>query len=1090
MRSSHPSTPENHQGTPNNNNNNNRQFTLDRLEQAMYLARLSKAVRQYCGLSSKPGPASDNGSCTTDGTATPVAGNGSPAYSPPQASSNSRGRGSTSPAVYIKVPVDYDGEPVNHTQIPTATNYKHVTNTGGKSIHLHETYTMDVPLALFTPGRYPSPVSNNILARLLGHESHKVLRTLDGGYVIIQNVSPNGSPSSSNHRTSAHRKSPLSVMSAGNSTIKVMSPSQLDKLAGKASPHRPISINDLSPQDVVNAVWPSLIPASAASGLSSIISTNKTQNNNHHNSSSAPVMPTTSTNDGMRPAQNNNNYVTTVQDYIDEDDLGDNQINYQDIVRQQQQLDWGRPRLEASFPVPSQEQFRSSSQLGMAYGRQDVYAQQQRQQQQQQQQQQQKELPPPPQMPIPPRSKSAFSHSSFAPASSSPEYGNHVAKSPSPLKPKPLRPASSFHSSSHHTASVIHSQAHSPVETLYSADAPQLGETASLHNRPQSAGAMSAYTASSSGRYSAKAPKIYINANIPTQQMAQQSLRPMPQYSEQFEPYGTRPQTAFSANPLSAVEDNCSCPNCTYSDSHVYTPTTMTPAPGEKKKDESAAPPPKPFYKKKSNMLLMVAMLGIGLKTLNALKKKRKMKKEDEEIEKLKKEKEELDKKKKNDEKKGKKDKNNEDKDKKDKKDEGDKKKKNEDKEDTKNKNSNQPNPIAPQTIKVLAQPLPPPQQPIWISQPPAPQMPISVVSVSSYCGTGGQPKPPLPAPATSAVNVAAAPNNGPTAVDCSGGSGCGQHMMKYIYQGAAGHNNAYMGPCPGYPPRALERGLVVSEEHSFGSWANGNGGKNKMKDLTKSAGNDKATFTPPNPLCYPPYTFDPSDKRLPLMRPKDPNPIREYPRIYITKPSDCILIGTVIALQNSETDCLLQTETQYEIAPKFPQAVCGMESADHAFTRWQVLPAHGDKLAAGDKVAYGYQIRLRQIRTKGHLYSHYKTIPDGEGNEVQVVRDPTAPDNCQPGYDESDHWVVECYGSGKYGRPWRASDKIVLRHHISGMVLRCGLLPYSGKPNKPGAKHRLYCYGRGHVPADKSDQWQVVPVQKRQFDGDIGGDF
>ncbi|KAJ1917353.1 hypothetical protein H4219_003264 [Mycoemilia scoparia] len=958
-------------------------------------------------------------------------------------------------------------------------------NNSSKSLHMHESLSIDLPLELLMmTDKYPKAISRKVLARMLGGKyaylnniknkgnnsiefgspymstddtSSNISEVDDGGYVPQnrQQELPASRPTSSS--------AAASNMNRMNKTpMYLNSFSELDHFNHTPSPHRPISANDLHSKDPINDMWPSLVPPPVPARPAAV---------------SPQRLGATS-----RPS---NYYHTTVQDYIDDSEKVaqvDDYINYKDIVAQQQllhqqvrqqqeiieilkraqlsnQLTSSSPASTSSSQLSNKSVYKAPQKLGS-------YA----------------DLPTQAQ---PMRSKSAFSlpyeasPDNFSVKSGRTNNDNSPIKDPSPIHPKPIRPANSYYSSP-----VSYSHPHSPIESLYSGDVSE--KDFRSQSRPISVSGQSAYS-SSSAATSVLPPRIFIHTSNPQQQqMFDQQSQIQPPFDATSMPgglpYGSQP-AAYPGGPYPIMmpphpvgpqmiddDEPCQCSECMESASHIYSSTELSTTTDDDNDDDNnkdntevskpVEPPKKPFYKKPKNLIMIAGLLGMGLKVVNAMEKRKRREKEQLLDEKLKKEMEE--------------------KEKKDK----------EGKDEITTLPLPPPPPLPPvsqsQQQQQQQQPPRPPPMPIAFGPPPQPH--INYIQLSSYCGVGdGQngktscpPPPPPPAPAPKAL-PAPPPN------DCTS---CSPETLNYILHGT-NTNVSYLGPCQGYPQGTTlgARGLSSS---SVGLATRG---------LSNTNGNsgEKSSFTPPNPIGYAPYTFSLYDIRLPLMLPKEINPIHTFPKLYINSPTDPILIGTILALHNPETDCLLQAETQYQVYPKYPQPVCGKDTPDHVFTRWQVLPAHGNgKLQAGAKIAYGYQIRLRQINMRGHLYSHYKktSIPEGgEGNEVMMVHDPTDPQNpatvCSNGYDESDHWVVESYGNGKYGKVWKASDKIVLRHHVSGLVLRLSAMPYKGIVNKPDAAHRPYCSGRGHTASgDKSDLWEVVPVKPRQFDRDRGGEF
>ncbi|KAJ2776814.1 hypothetical protein H4R18_005470 [Coemansia javaensis] len=221
--------------------------------------------------------------------------------------------------------------------------------------------------------------------------------------------------------------------------------------------------------------------------------------------------------------------------------------------------------------------------------------------------------------------------------------------------------------------------------------------------------------------------------------------------------------------------------------------------------------------------------------------------------------------------------------------------------------------------------------------------------------------------------------------------------------------------------------------------------------------------FQPPAPFGRPPYTFSPRDVRRP-----DPTRSSErsataetYPQLR-QKPDDTkIKIGTILALKHIATGRHLRTDRSHSTqSGSNHQLVYAHQWSPGEADEWQVLPANTDTPVPGALVAYGTQIRLRHLETGRHLHSHYGFADPLLGqNEVVAFGD-------QANSDENDHWVVERWGDGAYGQTWRLTDPIVLRHYVSGMVLRCHDLQAAGDI------FPVTCTGSGN---NENDKWRVV---------------
>ncbi|KAJ2168625.1 hypothetical protein GGH15_001204 [Coemansia sp. RSA 562] len=221
--------------------------------------------------------------------------------------------------------------------------------------------------------------------------------------------------------------------------------------------------------------------------------------------------------------------------------------------------------------------------------------------------------------------------------------------------------------------------------------------------------------------------------------------------------------------------------------------------------------------------------------------------------------------------------------------------------------------------------------------------------------------------------------------------------------------------------------------------------------------------FHPPDPFGRAPYTFSQRDVRHPdPSRSSDNSKTAEtYPELW-QKPSDTtVKIGTILALKHVSTGQHLRTDRSHSTESGSNQQLAYAHGwAVDELDRWQVLPANTETPTPGSIISYGMQVRLRHFETGRHLHSHYGFVEPTTGqNEVTVYGDQTQS-------DENDHWVVERWGSGAYGQTWKATDPVVLRHYVSGMVLCSRDLPMTGDIQP------VMCSGAGHAEDDK---WRVV---------------
>ncbi|KAJ2023772.1 hypothetical protein GGI06_001275 [Coemansia sp. S85] len=226
------------------------------------------------------------------------------------------------------------------------------------------------------------------------------------------------------------------------------------------------------------------------------------------------------------------------------------------------------------------------------------------------------------------------------------------------------------------------------------------------------------------------------------------------------------------------------------------------------------------------------------------------------------------------------------------------------------------------------------------------------------------------------------------------------------------------------------------------------------------SRGSDLGGFRPPAPFGRPPYSYDPADIRFvdPSRSSENSATPETYPELRQT-PSDTVLkIGTVLALKHQATGRLLRSDRSHSTASGSNQQLVYASRRNPAEDDWwQVLPANQEVPVPGSIVSYGTQIRLRHINTGRHLHSHYG-FTQGV-NEVTAYGDQTLS-------DENDHWVVERWGDGGYSSTWKSTEAVVLRHYVSGMVLK------SQDVMLRDDVQSVTCQGRGD---EDDDKWRVV---------------
>ncbi|KAJ2796846.1 hypothetical protein H4R21_004554 [Coemansia helicoidea] len=211
-----------------------------------------------------------------------------------------------------------------------------------------------------------------------------------------------------------------------------------------------------------------------------------------------------------------------------------------------------------------------------------------------------------------------------------------------------------------------------------------------------------------------------------------------------------------------------------------------------------------------------------------------------------------------------------------------------------------------------------------------------------------------------------------------------------------------------------------------------------------------------------PPYSFDQNDVRQPdqsRSSQNSPTP-REYPQLRLVSGDTQIKIGTLISLKHNMTGRFLHSDRSHNTASGSNQQLVYAHRWNPTENDcWQVLPANRDVPVPGAMVSYGTQIRLRHVETGRHLHSHYgfRDAKSGQ-NEVTGFGD-------QMVSDENDHWVVERWGTGNYGKVWDAQDAVVLRHYVSGMTL------HSHEILIDEDVQSVTCFGPGN---EENDKWRV----------------
>ncbi|KAJ2081839.1 hypothetical protein H4R24_002046 [Coemansia sp. RSA 988] len=253
------------------------------------------------------------------------------------------------------------------------------------------------------------------------------------------------------------------------------------------------------------------------------------------------------------------------------------------------------------------------------------------------------------------------------------------------------------------------------------------------------------------------------------------------------------------------------------------------------------------------------------------------------------------------------------------------------------------------------------------------------------------------------------------------------------------------------------------SNAHSVASYPTS--ARQRSVSMSSSGNRSHASegFKPPAPFGRPPYTFSQNDVRHP-----DPSRGTEnsqtaetYPELR-QMPSDTKMkIGTILALKHNASGRHLRTDRSHSTSSGSNQQL----AYAHRWTTddddwWQVLPANTETPAPGSIVSYGTQVRLRHYETGRHLHSHYGFVDSASGqNEVTAYGD-------QRHSDENDHWVVERWGDGGYGKTWKSTEPIVLRHYVSGMVL------HSHDMQNDEDFQPVVCTGTGK---NENDKWRVV---------------
>ncbi|KAJ1914683.1 hypothetical protein H4219_004683, partial [Mycoemilia scoparia] len=228
-----------------------------------------------------------------------------------------------------------------------------------------------------------------------------------------------------------------------------------------------------------------------------------------------------------------------------------------------------------------------------------------------------------------------------------------------------------------------------------------------------------------------------------------------------------------------------------------------------------------------------------------------------------------------------------------------------------------------------------------------------------------------------------------------------------------------------------------------------------------------------PHPPFASQYSYSLYEPRNPSGVLRERNPVLSYPLYHMNGLSDTtVLIGAVIGIKHVKTGSLIVPNSQLlrrrdyatnidnistfhtcygstmssieknrrnSILQQQPVRFDGDGEEEEALARWQVWPANGERLASCAPVTYGQRIRLRNLHNNSHLYSHYERTPDNVGNEVIAVTDPLVPKQDTAVYDDNDHWMVERHRLGSISHEWNSEDYFVLRHYVSGLVLRCG---------------------------------------------------
>ncbi|KAJ2770603.1 hypothetical protein IWQ56_002104 [Coemansia nantahalensis] len=287
------------------------------------------------------------------------------------------------------------------------------------------------------------------------------------------------------------------------------------------------------------------------------------------------------------------------------------------------------------------------------------------------------------------------------------------------------------------------------------------------------------------------------------------------------------------------------------------------------------------------------------------------------------------------------------------------------------------------------------------------------------------------------------------------------QQQQQKFRQDQPQHLPQHLPPPPQVQP-------LYAGQASMPSLASGAPGRFRSESLASSTrhSHESDGFQPPAPFGRVPYTFDPRETRLP-----DPSrssagsrTAKTYPELR-QKPADTkIKIGTILALKHTASGRHLCTDRSHSTeSGSNQQLVYAHRRSVEEAELWQVLPANTDTPAPGAMVTYGMQVRLRHFETGRHLHSHYGYAEPTSGqNEVTASGD-------QANSDENDHWVVERWGDGAYGKTWKSTDTVVLRHYVSGMVL------HSHDLQDPGDLQPVTCAGAG---GSENDQWRAVLAQ------------